>query len=69
MADTSEIDKRFDIHEIAKNKNAELERFVCNIYCCHSTGCKSSGSDEIIELIKEYGDIAIANYAIKFIGS
>lgn len=53
MADMSEIDKRFDIHEIAKNKNAELERFVCNIYCCHSTGCKSSGSDEIIELIKQ----------------
>lgn len=52
MADT-EIDKRFDIHEIAKNKNSELEKFQCSIYCCHSTGCKSSGSDEIIELIKQ----------------
>ena len=53
MADMSEIDKRFDIHEIAKNKKADLERFECNIYCCHSTGCKSSGSDEIIDLIKQ----------------
>ena len=31
---------------------AEIERFVCNIYCCHSTGCKSSGSDDILDLIK-----------------
>lgn len=53
MADMSEIDKRFDIHEIAKNKKADLGRFECNIYCCHSTGCKSSGSDEIIDLIKQ----------------
>lgn len=53
MADMSEIDKRFDIHEIAKNKKADLDRFECNIYCCHSTGCKSSGSDEIIDLIKQ----------------
>ena len=52
MADI-DLDKRFDIHEIAKNKNADLERFQCHIYCCHSTGCKSSGSDEIIELIKQ----------------
>ena len=36
MADI-DIDKRFDIHEIAKNKNADLERFRCTIYCCHST--------------------------------
>ncbi len=49
----AEIDKRFDIHEIAANKKQDLDRFVCNIYCCHSTGCKSSGSDEIIDLIKE----------------
>lgn len=58
MADMSEIEKRFDIHEIAKNKNQDLERYQCNIYCCHSTGCKSSGSDEILELmhktIEEY---------------
>lgn len=53
MADMSEIDKRFDIHEIAKNKKTDLDRFECNIYCCHSTGCKSSGSDEIIDLIKQ----------------
>lgn len=49
----AEIDKRFDIHEIAANKKQDLERFQCNIYCCHSTGCKSSGSDEIMDLIRE----------------
>ena len=58
MADMSEIEKRFDIHEIAKNKKQDLDRYQCNIYCCHSTGCKSSGSDEILELmhktIEEY---------------
>ena len=52
MAET-DIDKRFDIHEIAKNKQAELDRFQCSIYCCHSTGCKSSGSDDLIDLIKQ----------------
>lgn len=52
MADMNEIDKRFDIHEIAKNKRQDLDRFVCNIYCCHSTGCKSSGSDDILDLLK-----------------
>ena len=51
MADM-DLDKRFDIHETAKNKLAEIERFSCNIYCCHSTGCKSSGSDDILDLIK-----------------
>lgn len=51
MADIN-LDKKFDIHEIAKNKLAEIESFVCNIYCCHSTGCKSSGSDDILDLIK-----------------
>ena len=51
MADI-DLEKRFDIHEQAKNKLAEIERFVCNIYCCHSTGCKSSGSDDILDLIK-----------------
>ncbi|MCQ2740921.1 MAG: NAD(P)H-dependent oxidoreductase subunit E [Alphaproteobacteria bacterium] len=51
MADM-DLEKRFDIHEIAKNKLAEIEKFVCNIYCCHSTGCKSSGSDDILDLIK-----------------
>lgn len=53
MADMSEIEKRFDIHEIAKNKNQDLERYQCNIYCCHSTGCKSSGSDEILDLMQK----------------
>lgn len=52
MVDMNEIDKRFDIHEIAKNKKRELERFACTIYCCHSTGCKSSGSDDLISLMK-----------------
>ncbi len=51
MADI-DLEKRFDIHEIAKNKLAEIEKFDCNIYCCHSTGCKSSGSDDILDLIK-----------------
>ena len=59
MADMSEIEKRFDIHEIAKNKNQDISRYVCNIYCCHSTGCKSSGSDDILDMlqktIEEYG--------------
>ena len=52
MADI-DLEKRFDIHEIAKNKLAEIEKFDCNIYCCHSTGCKSSGSDDILALIKD----------------
>ncbi|MBR5482616.1 MAG: NAD(P)H-dependent oxidoreductase subunit E [Alphaproteobacteria bacterium] len=49
----SEIEKRFDIHEIAKNKKQDLDRYECNIYCCHSTGCKSSGSDSILDLMKK----------------
>ncbi|MBQ7660413.1 MAG: SLBB domain-containing protein [Alphaproteobacteria bacterium] len=51
MADMAEINKRFDIHEMANAKRAEIEKYVCNIYCCHSTGCKSSGSDDLIALI------------------
>ena len=35
MADMSEIMKKFDIHVIAKNKLAEIEKYECNIYCCH----------------------------------
>ena len=53
MVDMAEINKRFDIHEIAKNKLAEIEKYKCSIYCCHSTGCKSSGSDDLIALINE----------------
>ena len=53
MADMSEIEKRFDIHEIAKNKQLEIDKYVCNIYCCHSTGCKSSGSDEILDIMQK----------------
>ena len=53
MVDMEEIRKKFDIHEIAKNKLAEIEKYDCNIYCCHSTGCKSSGSDDLIALIKQ----------------
>ncbi len=60
MADM-DLDKRFDIHEIAKNKKADIDRFQCSIYCCHSTGCKSSGSDDIIALMKE----AIADHGIE----
>ena len=52
MADMAEIAKRFDIHEIAKNKLADIEKYDAHIYCCHSTGCKSSGSDDLIALIK-----------------
>lgn len=51
MAD-ADLDKRFDIHEIARAKQEELSRFRCSVYCCHSTGCKSSGSDDIIDLLK-----------------
>jgi len=53
MVDMAEIYKKFDIHEIAKKKLAEIEKYECNIYCCHSTGCKSSGSDDLIALIKQ----------------
>ncbi len=60
MAET-DLEKRFDIHEIAKNKLSEIERFACNIYCCHSTGCKSSGSEEIIDLIKA----AVADHGLE----
>lgn len=52
MADINEIRKKFDIHNIAKNKKAELSKYECNLYCCHSTGCKSSGSDDLIEIMK-----------------
>ncbi len=51
MVDMAEIAKRFDIHEIAKNKLNEIEKYDAHIYCCHSTGCKSSGSDDLIALI------------------
>jgi len=47
----AEIAKRFDIHEIAKNKLNEIEKYDAHIYCCHSTGCKSSGSDDLIALV------------------
>ena len=53
MVDMEEIRKKFDIHTIAKNKLAEIEKYECSIYCCHSTGCKSSGSDDLIALIQK----------------
>jgi len=53
MVDMAEIAKRFDIHEIAKNKLADIEKYDAHIYCCHSTGCKSSGSDDLIALINQ----------------
>ncbi len=53
MVDMAEIAKRFDIHEIAKDKLAEIEKYEAHIYCCHSTGCKSSGSDDLIALIEQ----------------
>ena len=31
MADMSEIEKRFDIHEIAKTKQQEIDKYICNI--------------------------------------
>jgi len=52
MVDMAEINKRFDIHEIAKNKLADIEKYDAHIYCCHSTGCKSSGSDDLIALVR-----------------
>ena len=54
MVDMAEIRKKFDIHEIAKNKLAEIEKYQCSIYCCHSTGCKSSGSDDLIAFIHKF---------------
>jgi len=54
MVDMAEILKRFDIHEIAKKKLSEIEKYKCNIYCCHSTGCKSSGSDDLIAFIQKF---------------
>lgn len=54
MVDMAEIYKRFDIHEIAKKKLTEIEKYRCSIYCCHSTGCKSSGSDDLIALIQKF---------------
>ena len=54
MVDMAEIMKRFDVHEIAKNKLAEIEKYDCHIYCCHSTGCKSSGSDDLIAFIHKF---------------
>ena len=53
MANIDEIRKKFDIHNIATNKLAEIEKYKCSIYCCHSTGCKSSGSDDLIALIQK----------------
>ena len=53
MVDMAEINKRFDIHNIADTKRAEIEKYECSIFCCHSTGCKSSGSDDLIALIKQ----------------
>ena len=53
MVDMAEINKRFDIHRIAEEKNAEIEKYSCTVYCCHSTGCKSSGSDDFLAQIKE----------------
>ena len=53
MVDMAEVMKRFDIHEIAKKKLDEIEKYDCSIYCCHSTGCKSSGSDDLIALIQK----------------
>ena len=49
----AEIYKRFDIHKLASDKLAEIEKYECSIYCCHSTGCKSSGSDDLIALINK----------------
>lgn len=53
MVDMAEILKKFDIHEIARKKLEEIEKYDCSIYCCHSTGCKSSGSDDLIALAKQ----------------
>ena len=53
MVDMEEIRKKFDIHNIASKKLAEIQKYKCHIYCCHSTGCKSSGSDDLIALIKQ----------------
>ena len=52
-------DPRFNIHAIAENKKNELDSFVAHLYCCHSTGCKSSGADDLLAemsaIIEEHG--------------
>ncbi len=49
----AEVDNKYDIHFVAEEKKQLLDKFLCNIYCCHSTGCKSSGSDDLIAAMKE----------------
>ncbi len=53
MVDMAEINKRFDIHTIAREKLSEIEKYDAHVYCCHSTGCKSSGSDDLIALVSK----------------
>ena len=69
MADMAEINKRFDIHEIANTKRTEIEKYQCNIYCCHSTGCKSSGSDDLIALIHSILDEKGLNERVRVVAT
>ena len=50
----NEIDKRFDIHEIANTKLQDLYRYLCTIYRCHSSGWSSSRRDDIPDLLKTF---------------
>ncbi|MDR1693894.1 MAG: NADH-quinone oxidoreductase subunit L [Lactobacillaceae bacterium] len=52
MADIDEIRKKFDIHVLADKKKDELKKYECNLYCCDSTGCRSSGSEPIMGVMK-----------------
>ena len=53
MADAKDVMKKFDIHNIAAEKKAELDKYKCTLFCCHSTGCVSSGSDPVIEVMRK----------------
>lgn len=52
MADMDEIRKKFDIHNIAAGKKEELQKFECSLYCCDSTGCRSSGGEPLMVVMK-----------------
>ena len=54
MADKNDVLAAFNIHNIAADKKAEMDKFKCSIYCCHSTGCIASGSDPLLEVISKF---------------
>ncbi len=55
-----DLAKKFDIKTIAQTKRDEIAQYDAHIFCCYSTGCKSSGADEILEAI----NVALQDYNI-----